>query len=165
MIRELKIYSRRVTIINGESHYFVKFRDAHGKLVEIDLNEVCMDNETTKKVFYEAEEQHREDMRQYRSDFTHTERKVLKIDEIDRRSIEKPQTPDELVLMRELGDAIAEAICSLPDIQRRRFFKYHISGMTLEEIASVEGCSPKSVYISIQRAQENLKNLLKNFSE
>jgi len=165
MIREEIIYTRRISIVNEEPHYFVEFKDVHGDLIEIDLNEVCADIEIAKNVFYQAQEQLREDMRQYRSDNTHLEHAKLSIDEIDKRVLIKPPTTEETALLRELSDELAAAIGSLSDLRRRRFLMYFVEEKTLEEIADAEECSLQGVHSSIQRAQEELRNFLRNISD
>jgi DNA-directed RNA polymerase specialized sigma24 family protein len=152
MHREKNVYTRRVALINGNTHYFISFIGTAGEKIEIEVG---------RDVFDEVQEQLREDMRQYRSDFTHTEHKDLDFEEIEKRSVINGPTTEDEVLNGELSYEIAQAILSLPVTQQRRFLQYHAGGLSEKEIALSEGCSQQAVSLAIRRAESTLKNLLK----
>jgi RNA polymerase sigma-70 factor (ECF subfamily) len=152
MHREKKEYARRVELINGELHYFVSLSGKSGEVIEIEVDQ---------DVYDEVQEHRREDMRQYRSDFTHKEHMDLDPEEIKKRAVlDSPTTEDE-VLRLELSDEISNAILSLPLIQQRRFLLYHTGGFSEKEIAKAEGCSQQAVSLTIKNAEATLRNLLK----
>lgn len=70
--------------------------------------------------------------------------------------------PVEDQILRELFlEDIRRAIASLPDTQRRRLVLHCFGGFTYREIAREEGCSAHSVYMSVARAKEKIKILMK----
>jgi len=54
-------------------------------------------------------------------------------------------------------------MAELPATQRRRFILYHEFGLTYEQIAEMEGCSKVSAFRSVSRAEEKIKDELRNF--
>lgn len=66
------------------------------------------------------------------------------------------QTPEDLLLNRELIDAVDEAINQLPANLRQPIILSEINGLTYEEIAQELGCPVGTVRSRIARARETL---------
>ena len=66
------------------------------------------------------------------------------------------QTPENLLLNRELIDAIDEAISQLPANLRQPIILSEVNGLTYEEIAQLMGCPVGTVRSRIARAREIL---------
>lgn len=66
------------------------------------------------------------------------------------------QTPEDLLLNRELIDAVDEAINQLPANLRQPIILSEINGLTYEEIAQELGCPVGTVRSRIARAREML---------
>lgn len=66
------------------------------------------------------------------------------------------QTPENLLLNRELIDAIDEAINQLPANLRQPIILSEVNGLTYEEIAQLMGCPVGTVRSRIARAREIL---------
>lgn len=71
------------------------------------------------------------------------------------------KTPDEIIENKIFNEELYYAINSLNDIQKNRIKKYYFENMTLREIASEEGCSPRAVKYSIDAGINNIKNKFK----
>lgn len=56
--------------------------------------------------------------------------------------------------------ALHQALQSIPHVQAKRLYLYYFSGMTLEEIAHMEGVSKVAIHKSIQLGKANLKKML-----
>jgi RNA polymerase sigma-70 factor (ECF subfamily) len=53
----------------------------------------------------------------------------------------------------------------LPKTQRRRLALYYFGGLTYEQIATLEGCTKMPVKRSVDRAEEKIRQELKNFKK
>lgn len=67
---------------------------------------------------------------------------------------------EDIVLKKIVYEKLYEKIEKLSDIQKRRLKLYYFEGMTLENIAKIEGCSKVAVKYSIDHA---LKKISKSF--
>lgn len=69
-------------------------------------------------------------------------------------------TPEEAAIERERGEAVLEAILSLPDYQRAMILMFHSEGMSYEEIAEVTQLPLGTVKSRMNRARLALKEKL-----
>jgi RNA polymerase sigma-70 factor (ECF subfamily) len=60
-------------------------------------------------------------------------------------------------------ERLRRAVAKLPEVQRRRFVLHHEFGLTYEQIAVMEGCKRQPVTRSIARAEEKIRETMKNF--
>ena len=60
----------------------------------------------------------------------------------------------------EIGAAVAQAVESLPPLQREALILFEYEGLTLEEIADVVSADPGTVKSRLHRARERLKRVL-----
>ena len=72
----------------------------------------------------------------------------------------KPQTPEMLLEEKQLQEQVYAAVMRLPEKQAKRIYARYYLGMTVNEIAEVEGVDPSRVRDSIRRG---LKQLAKYF--
>ncbi|MFI3250281.1 MAG: sigma-70 family RNA polymerase sigma factor [Eubacteriales bacterium] len=70
---------------------------------------------------------------------------------------------DQQMINKELMEHLDKSCDELPAVQKRRLKMYFYEQRTLEEIAELEGCSPRAVKYSIDLAKATLKKNIKNF--
>ncbi len=86
----------------------------------------------------------------------------LSIDDIFYSNIyNKPKSLEEEAINNIELENLKKEISKLPEVQRHRFVLYFFYGMTLEEIAHLENCSPRAIKKSIDIALENLYRIFK----
>ena len=71
------------------------------------------------------------------------------------------ETPEEILIREEEREEIADALTILTDAQYRRLLM-KADGMTLREIARIEGVSVRAVRASLMLARKKLEDLRKN---
>ncbi len=72
----------------------------------------------------------------------------------------KPQTPEMVLEEKQFQEQVCAAVMKLPEKQAKRIYARYYLGMTVNEIAEVEGVDPSRVRDSIRRG---LKQLVKYF--
>ena len=68
----------------------------------------------------------------------------------------KPQTPEMLLEEKEFQEQVYAAVMKLPEKQAKRIYARYYLGMTVNEIAEVEGVDPSRVRDSIRRGLKQL---------
>jgi RNA polymerase sigma-70 factor (ECF subfamily) len=76
-----------------------------------------------------------------------------------------PADPEELLMNRELGDAVQQAIAALPEHHRAVILLREVEGMAYEDIAATLGCSVGTVMSRLHYARAKLKNALGSHRE
>ena len=79
---------------------------------------------------------------------------------IENAMLTKPQTPEMLLEEKQLREKLYAAVMALPEKQAKRIYARYYLGMTVNEIAEVEGVDPSRIRDSIRRG---LKQLAKYF--
>ena len=79
---------------------------------------------------------------------------------IENAILMKPQTPEMLLEEKQFQEQVYAAVVKLPEKQAKRIYARYYLGMTVNEIAEVEGVDPSRVRDSIRRG---LKQLVKYF--
>ena len=79
---------------------------------------------------------------------------------IENAILMKPQTPEMLLEEKQFQEQVYAAVMKLPEKQAKRIYARYYLGMTVNEIAEVEGVDPSRVRDSIRR---RLKQLVKYF--
>ena len=79
---------------------------------------------------------------------------------IENEILLKPQAPEMLLEEKQLREQVYAAVMKLPEKQAKRIYARYYLGMTVNEIAEVEGVDPSRVRDSIRRG---LKQLVKYF--
>ena len=85
---------------------------------------------------------------------------AIALNGIENAVLLKPQTPEMVLEEKQFQEQIYAAVMKLPEKQAKRIYARYYLGMTVNEIAEVEGVDPSRVRDSIRRG---LKQLAKYF--
>ena len=75
---------------------------------------------------------------------------------IEKAVVQHPLTPEEILEDKQLRDQLYAAVMELPDKQAKWIYARFYLGMTIKEIAKVEGVDLSWVYKSIKRGLKYL---------
>ena len=75
---------------------------------------------------------------------------------IENAILMKPQTPEVLLEEKQFQEQVYAAVMKLPEKQAKRIYARYYLGMTVNEIAEVEGVDPSRVRDSIRRGSKQL---------
>ena len=75
---------------------------------------------------------------------------------IENAILMKPQTPEMLLEEKQFQEQVYAAVMKLPEKQAKRIYARYYLGMTVNEIAGVEGVDPSRVRDSIRRGLKQL---------
>ena len=81
-------------------------------------------------------------------------------DGIENDALARTLTPEEVMEQKQLREEVYAALMQLPAIQARRIYARFYLGMTVAEIAKVEGVDRRRVWASIRRGLKKLAYLL-----
>ena len=81
-------------------------------------------------------------------------------DGIENDTLARPLTPEEVMEQKQLREEVYAALMQLPAIQARRIYARFYLGMTVAEIARIEGADRRRVWDSIRRGLKKLARLL-----
>ena len=81
-------------------------------------------------------------------------------DGIENDALTRPLTPEEVMEQKQLREEMYAALMQLPFIQTQRIYARFYLGMTVAEIAKVEGVDRRRVWASIRRGLKKLAYLL-----
>jgi len=149
-------YILRTEIIDGITHYFVSFKDGQA---------VQHETEVSRPVYLEFCRFVKRERNLRRSDERHIEQSDLTDETLYNRAACPPKAVDETVFDSLRNEQLRQAIAELPKIQRRRFVLHHEFGLTYEQIAKMEGCKRQPVTRSVERAEEKIREVMKNFKK
>ena len=68
----------------------------------------------------------------------------------------KPQTPEMVLEEKQFQEQVYAVVMKLPEKQAKRIYARYYLGMTVNEIAEVEGVDPSRVWDSIRRGLKQL---------
>ena len=74
--------------------------------------------------------------------------------------VHRSPTPEEVLEDKQLRDQLYAAVMELPDKQAKRIYARFYLGMTVAEIARIEGADRRRVWDSIRRGLKKLARLL-----
>ncbi len=141
-------------IDDGEKKiYIAVFKNGNGDTVETDI-----DQKVAVALFRTFVRKER-NLRRY--DERHIEYIDITENEIQERHSSEEESIEETICQKEEKENIYKAIDKLSKVQRRRLILYYFECYTLDEIASIEGCSARAIKYSIDCAKKNLKKFLK----
>ena len=75
---------------------------------------------------------------------------------IENAVLPKPQTPEMLLEEKQFQKQVYTAVMKLPEKQAKRIYARYYMGMTVNEIAAVEGVDPSRIRDSIRRGLKGL---------
>ena len=81
-------------------------------------------------------------------------------DGIENDALNRPLTPEEILEQKQLREEVYAALMQLTAIQARRIYARFYLGMTVVEIARIEGADRRRVWESIRRGLKKLARLL-----
>ena len=81
-------------------------------------------------------------------------------DGIENDALNRPLTPAEVLEQKLLREEVYAALMQLTAIQARRIYARFYLGMTVAEIAQIEGTDRRRVWASIRRGLKKLARLL-----
>jgi len=154
MYTEDKVYTRRIEMIDGKERYFVSFVDALGQEVS---------HEVAPEVYKVVRDAQKVEARIARADRRYVERDALSCHEIDIRALREDETTERAFFHCECIKEMLAEIDSLPALQRKRMLLRFVDGMTIREIASLEGCTNGTAHRTIVRAEKKLEKIYKKF--
>ena len=80
--------------------------------------------------------------------------------DIENDALNRPLTPEEILEQKQLREEVYAALMQLTAIQARRIYARFYLGMTVAEIARIEGADRRRVWASIRRGLKKLARLL-----
>ena len=145
-------YTLRTEVSESMTRYFISFIDGQATLRE---------TEVSRPVYLEFLRFVKTERNLRRWDVRHTEQSDLTDESLYDRAFQKPKSVEDAAFDSLRNEKLRQAIQELPEIQRRRFVLYHEFGLTYEQIAEMEGCSKVSVFRSVDRAEDKIREMLK----
>ena len=79
---------------------------------------------------------------------------------IENDALNRPLTPEEILEQKQLREEVYAALMQLTAVQARRIYARFYLGMTVAEIARIEGADRRRVWESIRRGLKKLARLL-----
>jgi RNA polymerase sigma-70 factor (ECF subfamily) len=73
--------------------------------------------------------------------------------------------PDNILLSKEFGEKMKEALEKLPTDQRMALIFREVEGLSYQETAEAMGCSFGTVMSRLHYARKRLRDLLRDYSE
>ena len=146
-------YALRKENTQGIIRYFVSF---------IDGQAAARETEVSRSVYLELLRFIKTERNLRRWDERHIEQSELRDEIIYSRAFDHPKSVEDTILDSLRNEQLRLAIEGLPKLQRRRFLLHYEFGLTYEQIAQMEGRSKMSVCESVLRAEEKIREKLKN---
>ncbi len=126
-------------------------------------NKEVISIDITKEIFEEFDEFEKEDARQIQEMARHNELNIVTEATLNRRAFYKPESVDDIIIKNIDNEKLQKALNKLTKEQRRRILLYYDYQLTMEEIATIEGCSKQSIQESIKWGIKKLKNFFEKF--
>jgi len=149
-------YTLRTEIFEGMTQYFISFMDGQTILRE---------TEVSRPVYLEFLRFVKTERNLRRWDERHTEQSDLTDESLYDRALHKPKSVEDAAFDSLRSEKLRLVIQDLPEIQRRRFVLYHEFGLTYEQIAKMEGRRKSTVCESVLRAEEKIREKIKNLKD
>ncbi|MDL2249662.1 sigma-70 family RNA polymerase sigma factor [Lachnospiraceae bacterium OttesenSCG-928-J05] len=140
------------TLTITEGRYYLSFKDGHGKVRHIEIDEVLY------QVFDHFE---LEDISHLNRVSRHIEHSELMEASLNDRAFYKAESLEDTVSRSIEYELLHKAISELPETQRRRLLLHFFGELTYEQIAELEGCKYQAIQSSIYAAIKTLKKYLK----
>lgn len=140
------------TIYKSDGKCYISFQDGQGMLQELEISKELYD---TFNGFELA------DLSYLNVVDRHLEQSEIWENTLNTRAFYQPETVEDIVFHNIQVQHLHRTIKCLPKIQCHRLRLYYFEGMTYEEIAKVDGCFKVAVKYVIDKAIQNLKEILK----
>lgn len=145
-----RFYGKRIDPDHQDAKYLISIAQANGHCVEV---------EVSKRVFDALDDLQREFWRQEKMESRHT-RHIEMMHEYDLPHEHYSKDPEQLLIEQIESLEIQHALHRIPLVQQRRFLLRHLIGLSIKQIAWIEGCTERAVNYSLLRARENLQEIL-----
>lgn len=139
------------TIIDDGGCYYVSFKDGQGE---------CQQVKISNEVFQMFDSFELQDIHYLNIFDRHLEHSEIWEDSLEQRAVKKIDLLEDIIIKNYETRNLHKAINMLPEIQRRRICLYYFDDLTLEEIATLEGCSHPAVIKSLSNGLKKLKKYL-----
>lgn len=156
MFNNANPYTLRTEVSEGMTRYFISFMDGQATLRE---------TEVSRPVYLEFSRFVKTERNLRRWDERHTEQSDLTDESLYDRALYKPKSVEDASFDSLWNEKLRLAIQDLPEIQRRRFVLHHEFGLTYEQIAEMEGRRKSAVCESVLRAEEKIREKIKNLKD
>jgi RNA polymerase sigma-70 factor (ECF subfamily) len=154
MFDNTNLYILRTESAEGITRYYVSFTDGES---------IRRETEVSRPVYNEFLRFVKTERNLRRWDERHIEQSDLTDETLNRRALNPPKSVEETIFDSQRNERLRRAVAELPEIGRRRFVLYHEFGLTYEQIAVMEGCRRASVCETVLRAEEKIRDKMKNF--
>ena len=142
------------TLTITEGHYYLSFKDGHGKQQNIEIDEM---------LYQTFDRFELEDISHLNRVSRHIEHSELTEETLNDRAFYKAERIEDIVSESIEYEQLHRAVSELPEVQRRRLKLYFFGELTYEQIAKLEGCTKRAVKFSVDIAVEKLKKNFKFF--
>lgn len=142
------------TLTITEGHYYLSFKDGHGKQQNIEIDEM---------LYQTFDRFELEDTSHLNRVSRHIEHSELTDETLNDRAFYKAERIEDIVSESIEYEQLHRAVSELPEVQRRRLKLYFFDELTYEQIAKLEGCTKRAVKFSVDIAVEKLKKNFKIF--
>ena len=142
------------TLTITEGHYYLSFKDGHGKQQNIEIDEM---------LYQTFDRFELEDISHLNRVSRHIEHSELTDETLNDRAFYKAERIEDIVSESIEYEQLHRAVSELPEVQRRRLKLYFFDELTYEQIAKLEGCTKRAVKFSVDNAVEKLKKNFKIF--
>ncbi len=142
------------TLTITEGHYYLSFKDGHGKQQNIEIDEM---------LYQTFDRFELEDISQLNRVSRRIEHSELTDETLNDRAFYKAEQIKDIVSEDIEYEQLHRAVSKLPEVERRRLKLYFFGELTYEQIAKLEGCTKRAVKFSVDIAIEKLKKNFKIF--
>lgn len=149
-------YTLRTKVAEGITRYFVSFKDGQA---------IPRETEVSRPVYLEFLRFVKTERNLRRWDERHTEQSDLTDESLYDRALHKSKSVEDAAFDSLRNEKLRLAIQDLPELQRRRFILHYEFGLTYEQIAEMEGCRKSAVCESVLRAEEKIREKIKNLKD
>lgn len=150
--RKYKDNPYTLNYIEEKNIYIVSFKDVKGHIQKVEVSKEVY------KAFDNFELQDLAELNEYDRHIEHSE---IFENNLETRAKDKPLSLEDSIIRKSTYDELMKAIKQLPAIQQKRIKLYYFNELSTKEIAEKEKCTQHSVRVSIRRAIEELRNILK----
>jgi len=164
----MKNYTDSDYALNKTNKSVIVYKFADG-IVEVTLADYLAENpDKTKADFDKLKTLSDTDyLEQDRKDYRHTYKNVslYGLDETNICAAPPPEDglneqPEQAAIKKQRRDLGLQAFNKLTKIQQRRYLLYHVKGLTIREIAEIEGAHFTVIHESLQAADKKIKKVL-----
>jgi len=151
--RKYKDNPYKLESIEDKKIYRISFNDTLGKrcIVDVDF-----------EIFKALNQFELDDLKELNEFDRHIEHLEQTDELLYTKALLKKEKIEDYIIKKSAYEDLMSAINKLSDIQKRRIKMYYFDEYSNNQIAKLENCTSHSVRISIRKALEELRKILKN---